>query len=248
MVELAGEEEGRAHRLVGIVDLGEAHPREGGLVARQRQGLAGRCAGEGHRPADDHPGGQLGHAGVRIGPQFQEEGGEQVLEPVAPAQHLGLGEALRRREALEGLDKAGFRRVLHVGLDGPGPGRDGPVGRSLARMERQAAAKGEQLLPGGVFDAFRKQGIWRREADEMRRSSRVGQGHDRVGRPEVDAEGKAGRHLRRASQRGRAQYQLQCHPGSRVSGCPGPIDTRFRELTTDSDAYGSRSFASRKPG
>src|SRR6185312_11616083 len=49
-------------------------------------------------------------------------------------------------------------------------------------------------------------------------------------------------------ERGRAPYQLQCHPASRVSGCPRPMRTKRGKLMAESGAYGSRSFACVKTG
>jgi len=52
LFQLAGKEEGRADRLIGIADLAETQPGEGGLIALQGQGFVGIAAGKGHRPPD----------------------------------------------------------------------------------------------------------------------------------------------------------------------------------------------------
>jgi hypothetical protein len=110
-------------------------------------------------------------------PQLQQEGREQVLELVALPEDLGLGEALRGREALEGLDEAGFERVLDIGVDGPGPGlHRAVVGTLSRRMEADGRAEGEQLA------------LRRREIHQRRGPAVAGQGHHRIGGAEIDAD------------------------------------------------------------
>jgi hypothetical protein len=177
VAQVAGEEERRADGLVGVEHLLDAHAMERGLVASQGQLLVRRGAHELHRTPDDHPLGQGRQLGPGIVADLQQEGGEQVLEAVAPAENLGLGEALLGSEALERLDEARLGRVLDIGLDGPRPGGDRPfAGEVGRRVERQARAEGEQLLLGGL------------ELDQMGRPIGAGQGQDGVGGPEVDPE------------------------------------------------------------
>jgi hypothetical protein len=174
----AREEKGRANGFVGVVDFLHAQPAEGGLVALQGEIGVGRSAGEGDRPPDNHPLGQVDKLVARIAPELQQKGREQILEAVAAAQHLGFAEGGRGGEGLERLDEAGFGRVFDIGVDRPGTGGDGRArsGRSGGAWNDRAGAEGEQF------------GFRRGEPHEARILTALPQGDDRIGGAEVYAE------------------------------------------------------------
>ena len=180
-LERAGEEEGRAHRLIDIEDFRKSQAGERRLVAGQRQLGLRRGAGEGDRAPDNDPAGQVLQRPARMVAELEQEGREQVFEGVAPAQNLGLGEVGRGREGLEGLDEPRLQRVLHIGLDGPGAGLHRAFGGLLGRgVEGQGRAEGEELALG------------RRKPHQPGRLARQGEGHDGVGGAEVHPQGEAG--------------------------------------------------------
>ena len=93
-----------------------------------------------------------------MGEIAQQEGREQVLEPVAAAEDVGFLKQRAGGEALERLDEAGLGRVLHIGLDGPRTGLDrASVGLVGVGMEAQRRAEGEELAVGvGKADQMRR--------------------------------------------------------------------------------------------
>ncbi len=116
-----------------------------------------------------------------MGAHSQQEGREQVLEPVAAAENLGVLEQGAGRIALEGLDEPRLQRFLHIGLDGPGPGLHDTGARIIRRgMEADRRTERDDVgsIPRSIMGKDGQVGV----------AVGVRAGDDRVGRAKIDAD------------------------------------------------------------
>ena len=222
VIELPREEERGADRLVYVARMPGSELRERRAVALHGELIVGVVPCELHWASDHHIAHRKIDLRTAMANKRAQKSREQVLEPVALTKDAGFLKSRACGESLEGLDEPMRAQAVEKMLDGPG---------SAFHMGAPPIAM--TFVPeahGGDIDLQRLAAMV--ERDSLDTTVRIGNGHDRVARPEIDADGEvAGRGWTWGARGGRAgpdglygqsrtPSEITCRRGTLPDGLP----------------------------